>query len=42
MGALPAMEASPDDRRKCLRYGVVCGTLKGLAGGTAIVRVTIA
>ena len=36
-----ALEASPDDRRTCLRRGAVCGTLKGLAGSTAIVRATI-
>ena len=41
MGALPSMEASPDDRRKCLRRGAVFGKLKGLAGSTAIVRATI-
>jgi hypothetical protein len=35
------MEASPDDKRKCLRRGAIFGTLKGLAGGTAIVRATI-
>jgi hypothetical protein len=42
MGALPSMEASPDYRQKCLRRGAACGTLKGLARGTAIVRATIA
>jgi len=36
-----SMDASPDYRRKCLRRGAVFGTLKVLAGSTAIVRANI-
>jgi hypothetical protein len=35
------MDASPDDRRKCLRRGAVFGKLKVLASDTAIVRAKI-
>jgi hypothetical protein len=41
MGAVSSMEASPDDRRTCVRRGAVFGTRKGLAGSTAIVRAKI-
>jgi hypothetical protein len=41
MGALPLMDASPDDKRTCLRRGAVFGKLKGLAGSTANVRAKI-
>jgi RNA-directed DNA polymerase len=42
MGALQSIDASPDYKRKCLRRGAVFGTLKVLAGSTAIVRAKIA
>jgi hypothetical protein len=41
MGALRSIDARPDYRLKCLRRSAVFGTLKGLAGRTAIVRATI-
>jgi hypothetical protein len=41
MGAMQSLDASPDYRRKCLRCGAVCGTLKVLDGSTAIVRAKI-
>ena len=42
MGAFRSIDASPDSRRKCLRRGPVIGTLKRLAGSTAVVRAPIA
>jgi hypothetical protein len=41
MGVLRSIDASPDDRLKCLCRGAVFGKLKVSAGGTAIVRANI-